>query len=177
MQQKNEKFRDSGPNKQKRNKTKGKIYNKPGKEDFHANENLTVDKSRGFSAKDSTRKSSRSKKSMNSNLPKKQNVQRFEYEDNYIFWCRKCNLPLIGKECGRCGNNGEIIFLSQPADVRFCSPYEREIINRQLFSTFGCNPLGDRLILLNKISGEFSVLRFQKRATVSNLLFREQKFS
>ena len=67
MQQKNEKFRDSGPNKQKRNKTKGKIYNKPGKEDFHANENLTVDKSRGFSAKDSTRKSSRSKKSMNSN--------------------------------------------------------------------------------------------------------------
>lgn len=173
MQQKNEKFRDSGPNKQKRNKPKGKIDNKPGKKDFRANENLTVDKSRVFSEKDSTRKSCRSKKSMNSNLPKKQNGQRFEYEDNYIFWCRKCNLPLIGKECGRCGNNGEISVLSQPADVRFCSPYEREIINRQLFSTFGCNPLGDRLILLNKISGEdktdevlvdgfiFGILRFE----------------
>ena len=173
MHHKNEKIRDSGPNKQKSNKLKGKIYNKPEKEDFHANENTTEDKSRGFSEKDSTRKRSSSKKSLNSNFPKKQNFQLFEYEDNHIFWCRKCNLPLIGKECGRCGNNGEINHLSQPADVRFCSPYEREIINRQLFSTFGCNPLGDRLILLNKIPGEdktdevfidgfvFGILRFE----------------
>ena len=173
MQQKNEKFRDSVQNKQKRNKPKGKIYNKPEKKDFHKNENRTADKFRGFSEKDSIRKSSSSKKNLNSNLPKKQNFQRFEYEDNYIFWCRECNLPLIGKECGRCGNNGDISFLSQPADVRFCSLYEREIINRQLFSTFGCNPIGDRLILLNKISGEdktdevlvdgfiFGILRFE----------------
>ncbi len=99
MQQKNEKFQDSVQNKQKRNKSKGKIYNKPEKKDFNKNENSTADKFRGFSEKDSTRKSSSSKKSLNSNLPKKQNFQRFEYEDNYIFWCRECNLPLIGKEC------------------------------------------------------------------------------
>src|SRR5450756_256267 len=72
----------------------------------------------------------------------------------HIFWCRKCNLPLLGEECGRCGSKGEIIHLSQPADVRFCSPYEREVLTRQLFSAFGCNSLGDRLILLNKIPGK-----------------------
>ncbi len=173
MQQKNEKIRDSEPNKQNRNKLNGKIYIKPGKKDFHTDENLTVDKSRDFSGKDSTKKISSAKKNINSNFPKKQNFQRFEYEDSHIFWCKKCNLPLIGKECGRCGNDGQFIPLSQPADIRFCSPYEKEIINRQLSSTFGCNPLDDRLILLNKIPGEdktdevlvdgfiFGILRFE----------------
>ncbi|MGB9927942.1 MAG: phosphoadenosine phosphosulfate reductase family protein [Methanosarcina sp.] len=103
----------------------------------------------------------------------KKNTRRFEYEDDYIFWCKKCNLPLIGEECGRCGAKGELIHLSQPADIRFCSPYEREVLDRQLQLEFGCNPLGDRLILLNKIPGEdktdevvvdgfiFGILRFE----------------
>lgn len=98
---------------------------------------------------------------------------RVNYEDNTIFWCQKCNLPLIGEKCGLCGNSGERIILSQPADVRFCSPYEREVLKKQLISVFGCDPLGDRIILLNKIPGEdktdevivdgfnFGILRFE----------------
>lgn len=104
---------------------------------------------------------------------KKKTSQRFEYEDNQIFWCKKCNLPLIGEECGICGGKGEIIHLSQPADVRFCSLYEREVLAGQLISSFGFDPLGERLILLNKIPGEdktdevlvdgfiFGILRFE----------------
>ncbi|WP_410509718.1 phosphoadenosine phosphosulfate reductase family protein [Methanosarcina hadiensis] len=85
---------------------------------------------------------------------KKKSSPRFEYEDNFIFWCKKCNLPLIGEECGICGGKGEILHLSQPADVRFCSPYEREVLAGQLISSFGYDPLGERLVLLNKIPGE-----------------------
>lgn len=104
---------------------------------------------------------------------KKKPYTRFEYEDDYIYWCRKCNLPLTGEECGGCGGKGEILHLTQPADVRLCSPYEREVLTEQLLSAFGCDPLGDRLVLLNKIPGEdktdevlvdgfiFGVLRFE----------------
>lgn len=80
---------------------------------------------------------------------------------------------MIGEECGICGKPGETITLSQPADVRFCSPYERKVLAEQLVSAFSCDPLGDRIILLNKIPGEdktdevivdgmqFGVLRFE----------------
>jgi phosphoadenosine phosphosulfate reductase len=123
--------------------------------------------------KNTGNKSSGLKKSQDLASPKKKGSQRFEYEDDHIFWCGKCNLPLIGKDCGRCGSKGELIQLSQPADIRFCSPYEREVLNKQLCSAFGCNPLKDRLILLNKIPGEdktdevlvdgfiFGILRFE----------------
>lgn len=44
--------------------------------------------------------------------------------------------------------------LSQPADVRFCSPYERSVLREQLISSFGCDPIGERIVLLNKIPGD-----------------------
>ena len=180
MQQKNETFRVSDPHKPKRNKPDRKVTQTPERRDLHTNKNSAEGKFRG-SNRDSTRKDSTistikspgPKKNPDSSFPKKKSYQRFEYEDDHIFWCRKCNLPLIGEECGRCGSKGEIIHLSQPADIRFCSPYEREVLNRQLFSAFGCNPLVDRLILLNKIPGEdktdevlvdgfiFGILRFE----------------
>ena len=108
-----------------------------------------------------------------SSAGKNSSLHRVEYENNTIFWCRECNLPLIGEECGICGKPGEPIILSQPADVRICSPYEHEILVRELKAGFGCNPLGERLVLLNKIPGEdktdevlvdgfnFGVLRFE----------------
>ncbi|ADI74023.1 phosphoadenosine phosphosulfate reductase [Methanohalobium evestigatum Z-7303] len=80
--------------------------------------------------------------------------KQITYNKNYIFWCNRCNLPLIGKECGICNNIGNKINLSQPGDVRFCSSYEREILSQKLQSIYGCNPIEDKLILLNKIPGE-----------------------
>ena len=93
-------------------------------------------------------------------------------EKDYIFWCRGCNVPLIEKGCNTCGKEGEKINLSQPADVRFCSPYERSILHNLLLSLFSCDPLAERVILLNKIPGDdktdeiivdglfFGILRF-----------------
>ncbi|WP_349682042.1 phosphoadenosine phosphosulfate reductase family protein, partial [Methanosarcina sp. UBA5] len=141
-------------------------------------QNRVKNKSTGFKGrlpegKHAFSKSAGSEKSPDLISSKKKNFQRFEYEDDQIFWCRKCNLPLIGEECGRCGSKGEVLQLSQPADVRFCSPYEWEVLDKQLYSAFGCNPLGERLILLNKIPGEdktdevlvdgfiFGILRFE----------------
>jgi phosphoadenosine phosphosulfate reductase len=59
----------------------------------------------------------------------------------------------IEEECGICGGKVRYSIVSQPADIRFCSPYERELLAGQLISSFGCDPLGDRLVLLNKIPG------------------------
>ncbi len=89
-----------------------------------------------------------------------------------IFWCNKCNVPLLDEECGICHEKGTQIELMQPGDVRFASPYEDSIIDELLRRSFGANPLSGKLILLNKIPGEdktdeiivdglrFGVLRF-----------------
>ena len=176
MQQKKEISQASGSKKQKRNSQERKVSQIPDRkvpEHRRDNRKQVEDKSQGFKGKYSSKRALALKKVRILVHQKKRNSQRFEYEDDHIFWCRKCNLPLIGEECGRCGSKGEIIRLSQPADVRFCSPYEREVLDRQLYSAFGCNPLGDRLILLNKIPGEdktdevlvdgfiFGILRFE----------------
>ncbi|AKB33229.1 PUA-PAPS reductase like fusion [Methanosarcina siciliae HI350] len=150
MQQKKERYQNSTSQNQKRNGS-----NRKGQ---HSREKRAEHKTRDFKEKRSF---------------KEKSSPRFEYEDDYIFWCRKCNLPLIGEKCGLCGGKGEIVYLAQPADVRFCSPYEREVLADQLISAFGCDPLGNRLVLLNKIPGEdktdevlvdgfiFGVLRFE----------------
>ena len=148
MHQKKEKYHQtSSSQKQKRNS--------PDRKSLQTREKRAENKPRDFKEKPSARKSSSSEKQQDmAAFSKKKSSPRFEYEDDYIFWCRKCNLPLIGEECGICGGKGEILHLSQPADVRFCSPYEREVLAGQLISSFGCDPLGDRLVLLNKIPGE-----------------------
>lgn len=159
MQQKKEKFQSSGPQKTDKGNQGTKKARTPDKKDYEIRQNRVKSKSTGVKGKPSEgkqafRKSAGSKKNLDSVSLKKRHSQRFEYEDDHIFWCGKCNLPLIGEECGRCGSKGEVIHLSQPADVRFCSPYEREVLDKQLYSAFGCNPLGEKLILLNKIPGE-----------------------
>ncbi len=142
-------------------------------EKFRVSDSKERKKNRSVRAASQVQDKDGPKRTANSGSARKKEPQRFEYEDDNIYWCRKCNLPLIGEECGRCGSKGEIIRLSQPADVRFCSPYERKVLDKQLCSAFGCNPLGNRLILLNKIPGEdktdevlvdgfvFGILRFE----------------
>lgn len=96
-------------------------------------------------------------------------------DKNYIFWCKKCNIPLLDERCGICHENGFRIELSQPGDVRFSSQHERNIINDLMLNSFGTNPLAEKLILLNKIPGEdktdemlvdgihFGILRFDMK--------------
>ncbi|WP_048206502.1 phosphoadenosine phosphosulfate reductase family protein [Methanococcoides methylutens] len=71
-----------------------------------------------------------------------------------IFWCKECNVPLIKAECGSCGGNVLEVKLSGTGDIRFCSPYEREVLADLLLSEYGCDPIGLHMVLLNKIPGD-----------------------
>ncbi|WP_424359941.1 phosphoadenosine phosphosulfate reductase family protein [Methanocella sp. MCL-LM] len=78
----------------------------------------------------------------------------FEEALDHIFWCDACNVSLIADVCGACGGPVRAVQLSPPGDVRFCSPFERAILHRLLTDTYGADPIGERLVLLNKIPGD-----------------------
>jgi len=92
--------------------------------------------------------------------------------DASINWCPGCNLPLITTQCALCNSTGQRIELGPPGDVRFGSHYERSILHDILTTRYGIDPLGERIVLLNKIGGEdktdqvivdalvFGILRF-----------------
>ncbi|MCZ7385388.1 MAG: phosphoadenosine phosphosulfate reductase family protein [Candidatus Methanoperedens sp.] len=111
---------------------------------------------------------------MKSHIMKSSNTA-WEQDKNYIFWCPKCNIPLLEEECGICHEKGAQIELSLPGDVRFSSQHERKIINSLMLEFFGSNSLAGKFVLLNKIPGEdktdeilvdgirFGVLRFDMK--------------
>lgn len=78
----------------------------------------------------------------------------FEQALDHIFWCDSCNVPLISDKCGACGAGGRELKLSPPGDVRFCSPFERTVIRRLFEKIYRCDPIGEKLVLLNKIPGD-----------------------
>ena len=99
----------------------------------------------------------------------------FDLEESLLFWCHKCNIPLLEAQCGICREKGLDVDLSPPGDVRFGSPYEKNIINELVLKSFGENLIAEKLILLNKIPGEdktdeiivdglnFGILRFDMK--------------
>jgi len=68
-----------------------------------------------------------------------------------LYWCDRCNVPLIGRSCG-CGAEGRALPLLQPYDVRPALAADRELIRNLVHGTFGPVPL-PRIILLNKTGG------------------------
>jgi cysteine desulfurase/selenocysteine lyase len=68
-----------------------------------------------------------------------------------LYWCDRCDLPLIGRKCG-CGAEGRAVPLLQPYDVRPALAYDRELITTLLREKFGEVPL-PRVVLLNKTGG------------------------
>ncbi|NYT20129.1 MAG: phosphoadenosine phosphosulfate reductase, partial [Methanosarcinales archaeon] len=76
------------------------------------------------------------------------------HENPRIFWCNECNVPLLKPKCGSCDGEVLEVKLSGSGDVRFCSPYEREVLGNLLLSEYGCDPIGPHIVLLNKIPGD-----------------------
>ena len=68
-----------------------------------------------------------------------------------LFWCPKCNIPLIGKSC-RCSSQSSTIDLLQPYDVRPALKTDRELIRDLLRDRFGISEI-PRVVLLNKTGG------------------------
>jgi phosphoadenosine phosphosulfate reductase len=96
----------------------------------------------------------------------------FDLDESLLYWCTKCNTPLLDEQCGICKVKGTRTILSPPGDVRFASPHEKSIIDDLISKEFPGTSLAEKLILLNKIPGEdktdeiivdglhFGILRF-----------------
>lgn len=95
---------------------------------------------------------------------------------HHLFWCQHCNVPLLNSACDICKSQGSHLNLSPPGEIRFCSPHENEVFRGLLLTAFGCDPIGDRIVLLNKTTGDdrtdevivdglhFGVLRFDMKS-------------
>jgi cysteine desulfurase/selenocysteine lyase len=68
-----------------------------------------------------------------------------------LYWCERCNVPLLGRQC-TCGSAGKAIDLAEPYDVRPALEADRALIAGLLAQRFGSIPL-PRVILLNKTGG------------------------
>ncbi|WP_440953449.1 phosphoadenosine phosphosulfate reductase domain-containing protein [Methanococcoides sp. FTZ1] len=96
-----------------------------------------------------------SNKSKNSSRENKRSFRKsFPEKHPVLFWCSECNAPLIKPECGSCGGEVLEVKLSGTGDIRFCSPYERDVLGELLLSEYGCDPIGQHMVLLNKIPGD-----------------------
>ncbi|MDG6256171.1 MAG: phosphoadenosine phosphosulfate reductase family protein [Methanomicrobiaceae archaeon] len=68
-----------------------------------------------------------------------------------LFWCPRCNIPLLARQCS-CGETGKEIPLLQPYDVRPALDHDRDIIRGLLRERFGTDSL-PRIVLFNKTGG------------------------
>lgn len=68
-----------------------------------------------------------------------------------LYWCPKCNIPLIGKSC-RCGSGSNKIELLQPYDVRPALEFDHGLIRDLLRDRFGLSEI-PHVVLLNKTGG------------------------
>jgi len=71
-----------------------------------------------------------------------------------IYWCRNCNVPLLGNVCGICGKSGEKIVLHHGVEIRPGFEYTVERINGLIEKIYGVrDALKGKLVLLHKIAG------------------------
>ncbi|MCU0859149.1 MAG: phosphoadenosine phosphosulfate reductase family protein [Thermoplasmata archaeon] len=71
-----------------------------------------------------------------------------------LFWCDRCNVPLVGSTCGKCGEPGWQIDLSPPGDVRIALDGTKRRLRYLFLKHFGVQQLVPDIFVLNKSSGE-----------------------
>ncbi|HJJ47520.1 MAG TPA: aminotransferase class V-fold PLP-dependent enzyme [Methanocorpusculum sp.] len=70
----------------------------------------------------------------------------------YLFWCPKCNIPLIAKTC-YCNSDSIKIPLQQPFDVRPALEADYALISRLVHERFGEKVTLPKVLVLNKEGG------------------------
>ncbi len=71
-----------------------------------------------------------------------------------LLWCDTCNVPLIGRSCGRCGRSGRRVELSPPGEVRLALEGTRRRLRYLFLRQFGVQQLIPDVVVLNRSSGE-----------------------
>ena len=87
-------------------------------------------------------------------MPEDANIFSVEHEPavkKVLYWCDRCNVPLIGRTCG-CRASSREIALLPPHDVRPALAGDIALIKRLLADRFGDIPL-PHVVLLNKTGG------------------------
>ncbi|HPZ33214.1 MAG TPA: aminotransferase class V-fold PLP-dependent enzyme [Methanoculleus sp.] len=87
-------------------------------------------------------------------MPEDANIFSVEHEPavkKVLYWCDRCNVPLIGRTCG-CRASSREIALLPPHDVRPALAGDITLIKRLLADRFGDIPL-PHVVLLNKTGG------------------------
>src|SRR5690606_11309475 len=68
-----------------------------------------------------------------------------------LYWCPRCNIPLLGRSC-MCGAEGRAIPLLRPYDARPALKADRDLLAWLLDERYGTDTL-PRVIVLNKTGG------------------------
>ncbi len=73
---------------------------------------------------------------------------------NELRWCDRCNVPLIGATCGKCGDTGRGVPLSPPGDVRLALEGTKRKLRYLFLKEYGVQQIIPDVVVLNKTSGE-----------------------
>jgi phosphoadenosine phosphosulfate reductase len=58
-------------------------------------------------------------------------------QENLLFWCGECNVPLLGEACGKCGSSAKRIMLPPYTDPRPAFHGDLEIIREAMKNSYG----------------------------------------
>ncbi|WP_456472091.1 phosphoadenosine phosphosulfate reductase domain-containing protein [Methanocaldococcus sp.] len=73
----------------------------------------------------------------------------------HVKWCKNCNVPLLGKKCGICGEDSVEVKLTPPGDARIAFKYDIDFINLIIERDYSKRALSyKKIILINKIPGD-----------------------
>ncbi|HJX04251.1 MAG TPA: phosphoadenosine phosphosulfate reductase family protein [Thermoplasmata archaeon] len=79
---------------------------------------------------------------------------KFRPEPPAMYWCDPCNVPLVGRTCGRCGRQGRPVELAPPGDIRLALEGTKKRLRYLFLRQFGVQNLIPDIFVLNKTSGE-----------------------
>jgi len=71
-----------------------------------------------------------------------------------LYWCDRCNVPLIGPSCGKCGEHGIDVPLSPPGDIRLALEGTKKRLRYLFLKEYGVQQIIPEVVVLNKTSGE-----------------------